>query len=307
MRPPRNLSGGHKTHIALPSSLDNNTPSLTADPYGQPPCTPAGLFILWHHYRRPRSRKRPTVASKQLQDLPYLPHPGTSGHTSSRSRVSPAESLASLLRSPSSGQQHRLCCQRLQGRPLVWLISQSQTFRGPRNGTAQIAIPRYLSRNSTRHCYQRLCKSQEDLPYSSLLLLFCHHRRPSLPSCTALPCSAHICLPPASRYEHRTCNSCSQVHHHARHLSTSTRLSITPIFSLLHIRTAPAHPLAPTTTTLFGLPRLWSVRWQPPTKPANQTPRTKLGSRRGHRSEPLASPRYWTPLPSPRPGKDPLV
>lgn len=116
---------------------DNNTPSLTADPYGQPPCTPAGLFILWHHYRRPRSRKRPTVASKHLQDLGYLPHPGISGHTSSRSRVSPAESLASLLRSPSSGQQRRLCCQRLQGRPLIWLISQSQTFRGPqrRHGT----------------------------------------------------------------------------------------------------------------------------------------------------------------------------
>lgn len=222
---------------------DNNTPSLTADPYGQPPCTPAGLFILWHHYRRPRSRKRPTVASKHLQDLRYLPHPGISGHTSSRSRVSPAESLASLLRSPSSGQQRRLCCQRLQGRPLIWLISQSQTFRGPRDGTAQIAIPRYLSRNSTRHCYQRLCKSQEELPYSSLLLLlFCHHIVALFPSCTALLCTPRIYLPPASSIRAQSCNSCSQVHLHARHLSTSTRLSITPIFSLLHIRTAPAHP-----------------------------------------------------------------
>lgn len=191
MRPTRITCQEDKRHIALPSSLDN-TPSLTADPYGQPACTPAGRFILWHHYRRPRSRKRPTVASKKLQDCPYLPHPGTSGHTSSRSRVSPAESLASLLRSPSSGQQHRLCCQRLQGRPLIWHISQSQAFRGPRNGTAQIAIPRYLSRNSTRHCYQRLCKSQsqEDLfPYSSFIIIVIITSTPpspSLPSCTAL-------------------------------------------------------------------------------------------------------------------------
>lgn len=52
-----------------------------------------------------------------------------------------------------------------------------------------------LSRNSTRHCYQRLCKSQEDLPYSSLLLivlllLFHHHRRHLSPSRIALTCSA---------------------------------------------------------------------------------------------------------------------
>lgn len=111
-------------NIALPSSPRTTRLQLTADPYGLPVCTPAGLLILWHHYRRPRSRKRPTVASKQLQDLTYSPHPGTSGHTSSRSRVSPAESLASLLRSPSSGQQPRLRCQRLQGMPLIWHISQ---------------------------------------------------------------------------------------------------------------------------------------------------------------------------------------
>lgn len=37
--------------------LTNNTPSLSADPYGLASCTPARLLRLWHHYRRPRSRK----------------------------------------------------------------------------------------------------------------------------------------------------------------------------------------------------------------------------------------------------------
>lgn len=57
--------------------LTNNNALQTADPYSLPACTPAGLVILWHHYRRPRSRKRPTVASKLLRDERYCSHPGT--------------------------------------------------------------------------------------------------------------------------------------------------------------------------------------------------------------------------------------
>lgn len=91
-----------------------------------------------------------------------------------------------------------------------------------------------LSRNSTRHCYQRLCKSQEDLPIFFPVIDCCYYYYyyyyftitvAISPSCIALTCSAlpcplktkpDICLPPASRYEHRTCNSCSQVHLHTR-------------------------------------------------------------------------------------------
>lgn len=142
MRPTRIPSGGQDTHcIAVISQQDALTDrgSLRSARlytcralYTLAPLPPASL--------QEATDRRIQAACRTYRTSPIL---ATSGHTSSRSRVSPAESLASLLRSPSSGRQHRLCCQRLQGRPLVWLISQSQTFRAPRNGTAQEAIPRY--------------------------------------------------------------------------------------------------------------------------------------------------------------------
>lgn len=224
--------------------------SLTADPYGLALVHTCRDLILWHHYRRPRSRKRPTVASKHLQDLPSFLHPGTSGHTSSRSRVSPAESLASLLQSPSSGQRRRLCCQRLQGRPLVWHISQSQTFRGSRNGTAQQpshAISRAIRRDTAISGCARV---RNHFPYSFFLLLIIIVVVSSPLRCTAqsLLLKPRNHLPPA-KVDTSTVLQLSLTLTLPRPRNaiptTSTRLSITPILSLLHIRTEPAHPWRP--------------------------------------------------------------
>jgi hypothetical protein len=151
------------------------------------------------------------------------------------------------LRSPSSGQQPRLCCQRLQGRPLIWHISQSQAFRGPRNGTGtKTSNPRYpIAQFDATLLSAVVQESEEDLPYSSfiIIIIIIIVLLPSPPP-SFLPPALHctrIHLPPAKSIRAQSCNSYSHAHFHARHPSTSTCLSTTPISSLLHIRTAPAH------------------------------------------------------------------